>query len=170
MTIEPTTQPPEHDPFAPPPPRPKEVVRASATELLPEWNGRRIAGICLFFTAITSMLDLGLAIQMGDSPSPRAAMPIVFDLIIGGSLVLQQDRFLGWALARAALGGVVWSVIHAAQGNYCAIPLQLMASGALIGLLAGEAPRGRIIASLVVFGLFLLTYGGLVVLALLFGA
>ena len=155
--------PASHDPFAPGAGIAAAYV-APPAELIPGWPARRLAGIALIFTGITTVVDLLMAVDLGDSVNPRGILPIVFDFIIGGSLLLGSERFLGWAILRAALGAVLWSVIHAMQGNYVAIPLQLLVSSALLLLLVGHAGKVRTIAGLAAFALYLLGFGLLVAL------
>lgn len=163
----PAAPPPDHDPFASPTTPRVDAIAASGTELVPGWNGRRIAGGLLLIHALTTSVDTLFALRMGDELSPRVAIPIVFDVVIGLSLLAQQDRFLAWAIFRAAVGAIVFSIASALEGNYCGVPMQLLVSGSLLGLLVGDATRPRMIVSLLAYGLYLVTFVGLVVLLLL---
>lgn len=169
MSFEPSPPPADHDPFASPTGPPAPVAPAH-TELVPGWNGRRIAGGVLLVNAVTTCIDQIVALQLGDSFEPRGVLPIVFDVVIGLSLLVGQDRFLGWAIARAAIGAVLFSIVQAAQGNYCGVPMQLMVSGALLGLMIGEATKPRMIASIVVYALYLVMFFGLLAMIFVAGA
>lgn len=139
-----------------------------STELFPGWNGYRIAGVCLLLHAVTSLLDFLVSMDLGEA-SPRGFVPVIFDAVIGGSLLTGSTQWLGWAIFRASIGAVLFSAVHAMRGDYAAVGLQVLASGGLLGLLIGRAGQARIVASIAAFGLYALGFFGLFALYYAFG-
>jgi hypothetical protein len=120
-------------------------------------RGARIAGGLLLVNGVLAMVDK--IASAGSAPSGglgSGIVPIVIDFVIGFSLLSRNAKYLGWAILRAALGGVIFSLIHAFTGNIMLVVLQVAVSGSFLLLLLGDAGKARIAIACSIFGLYAL--------------
>jgi hypothetical protein len=152
------TNDPNSNPYAPPtadvvaPPAPKRTLIPSEVT-----QGARIAGGLLIVNGVLAIIDkLATA---GTAPSGGlggGVVPIIIDFLIGFSLVNRNPKYLGWAILRAVLGGVIFSLVHVASGNIMLMVFQLAVSGSFLLLLVGDAGKARIGIACSLFGLYAL--------------
>ncbi len=119
-------------------------------------RGTRIAGILLIVNVVLVLLERSLfpdnAPPFGSSYS--VILPSIFDVFIGVSLARGLNKYRTWAVARVALGALVFMVIWATQGNWLAVLIQLAVSAAILGLLLGNPAKSRVVASCTLFALY----------------
>lgn len=125
-----------------PPPDWSELPAAEAApavvdplELLPFYfNPYRVAGLLLLLNApLVAMESLALA----DGPGPPPLLPLIFDVVIGGSLVQGSLRFRYWAIVRAGLGLLLNAGLTVAQGDFCTPVFMFLYVAAMLNLLLG---------------------------------
>lgn len=125
-------------------------------ELLPFYlNPYRVAGLLLLVNALVGALE---TMAFTDSPGTPPIPPLVFDVVIGGSLVQGSLRFRYWAIFRAALGLLLRGAVSVAQSDFCSPVFMALYVVGMLNLLVGtddsRAGKVRIGLSVAAFALY----------------
>jgi hypothetical protein len=115
--------------------------------------GMRVAGAMLLASAVLGAFELAA----GASTSVRdTLLGIVFNVIIGRSLLMRRERWRTWAMIRAA-AWVVLSIGDAAtHDSPWPVVVNGLVAGALVTLLVGRAGTVRVIVGCALFAAFAL--------------
>jgi hypothetical protein len=116
--------------------------------------GPRIAGGVLIINALFVLAALALGMQSALNVSPF--VPALIDILVGIYLIRGSWSILPWAKARVILGGVVYGLIAAVDGDFISMGATIAFSVSLLLLLYGKPKRIRISVSLVVIALVFL--------------
>jgi len=144
----------EYDPYAPPGEDavPPEEARRAPGELP---QAVRIAGALLLVNGGLVLLEKVVMSSKDASPF-RGILPVIFDVVIGVSLIKGNPKFRKWAIVRCVLGAILFAGINIAAGQPLMAGIQLMVSGSLLALLVGDASKPRIALACGTFGLYVL--------------
>ena len=147
----------EYDPYAPP--REHDVVPVEAPYRAPGELPKavRIAGALLLVNGALVLLEKVVLSSKITGGSPvNGVLPVIFDVVIGVSLIKGNPKFRTWAIVRCVLGAILFSGIQIAAGQPVAVVIQLMVSGSLLALLVGDASKPRTALACGVFGIYVL--------------
>jgi hypothetical protein len=116
--------------------------------------GARVAGGILLVNA--ALLLLEKVVMPEDKGFAGAPVSMIFDVLIGGTLIAGMSKWLPFAKFRAIAGGIVLTAVHLSMGSPLVAGLQLVFSAGLISLLFGRPGTLRIVASVFPIGLVFL--------------
>ena len=109
------------------------------------------AGFLFINTGLMALLAV-LIVLAGGSVSPSNLIAAVVDVIIGINLWRGRgNQWQGWAIARAALGLLVFGLTSLLQGAFLQFLGQVAFCGSLILVLTGESKRNRTWASIALY-------------------
>lgn len=104
----------------------------------------QIAAVILILNAITVVGDGMMGSGHTGPLKSSSFVPAFIDLYLAWGMLKGEDRYRGYAIARAALGLVIFGIIYVAANNYVAAVVQVAYCASLIALLAGKPSRLRV--------------------------
>lgn len=119
--------------------------------------GARIAGGVLILNAL-SFVYAGLALNV---PASGRVSSLVVDLVLGIALLAGKTKVIPLCLVRVALGAVVFLGWSLYAGDYVSAALQIVLSGALLGLLLGSPSVLRVGVSAAAAAVYVVATGAL---------
>src|SRR5262249_14027511 len=135
-------------PQSPPPNSPAPTFDLRGGGGLP--MAARVAGVVLMINAVFVFAELFLPGRNGPDGGPlNSPVHIVVDLAIGFALARGVDKWQKIALARVALGALLFTGVSLAKQDWFGAGAQVLFSVALLGLLWGNAGSARLAVSLV---------------------
>ncbi len=122
---------------------------------LPFWrHPYKIAGLLMLVNTLLVIAE-GVLIK-SNGPIGTSPLPILFDLVIGGSLLNGSLRWRTWAIVRAVLGLLLMGGLAVSTGDFCTPVMMMCWVGGLVNLLVGRASGLRIAISLGAFAIYAL--------------
>jgi hypothetical protein len=128
-------------------------------------QGQRIAGVVLIVNAFFAIVEAVMSKGAPDGGAPPMA-GVVVDAYIGYTMAVGKPKAHALGLVRIGLGAVIWGGLALLRGDYAQLAVQLVFSGSLAMLIAGDASKVRVAAGAGLAGLCLLLEAlGLAILA-----
>src|ERR1700682_3891471 len=128
--------------------------------------GSRIAGGVLLVNAALAGVEMAVMAGRPGEHGPNSVTGLVFDIVVGGALLLGKPKAKRIGLVRIALGALIFGGMFIAKGEHLAAGLQLFFSGSLALLIAGNPGMPRVaVAVVMAAACFLLEGAGLMVIA-----
>jgi len=122
---------------------------------LPLWrHPYKVAGLLMLVNTLLVIAERILI--KSDGVGGSSPLPLIFDVVIGGSLVTGNLRWRTWAIVRAVLGLLLMGGLAVSTGDLCSPVLMLFWVGGLVNLLVGRAGGLRIVLSLGSFAIYAL--------------
>jgi hypothetical protein len=149
------------NPYAPPasPEMPPQKAPLLDTATVPA--GSRIAGALFVVNGFFHLLELAVvpadlpgAGNDGERGASTGWLGLVFDFIIGLTLVAKYPRLRTWAVVRVVLGAVAFTVKHAISGDMFSAAFQLIVTASFLVLLLGAPGKARIALGLALFAVY----------------
>jgi hypothetical protein len=128
--------------------------------------GSRLAGGVLLVNVALVMVEMAVITGRPGERGPNSVAGLVVDVFVGGALLLGKPKAKHIGLVRIALGALVFGGMFLAKGEHLAAGAQLVFSGSLALLIAGNPGIPRVaVAMVMAAACFLLEGIGLTVIA-----